>query len=174
MKKWIFPFLALALNSCGPKDAPENDSKDIEESVSVDTIVHVDLTLPENLEPFRNLAGRWEEADGDNVFLEEWSIQNGRLEGFGVALSKGDTTFKEQVFIESFGNYFTYVAIAGNQPPILFTGKKLGEGSYVFENPEHDFPQRIIYTWKGNELTAVVEGIMEGQPYSETILMKRR
>ena len=37
----------------------------------------------------------------------------------------------------------------------------------VFENPTHDFPQRIIYWKDGNDLRARIEGTMNGKTGSE-------
>jgi hypothetical protein len=34
----------------------------------------------------------------------------------------------------------------------------------VFENLAHDFPQRIIYSRAGDQLTARIEGPMNGKP----------
>jgi hypothetical protein len=37
----------------------------------------------------------------------------------------------------------------------------------VFENPAHDFPQRVIYWKDGNDLCARIEGTMNGKAESE-------
>ena len=37
-----------------------------------------------------------------------------------------------------------------------------GQAFVVFENPEHDYPQRILYLRDGDELTARIEGTAGG------------
>jgi hypothetical protein len=52
---------------------------------------------------------------------------------------------------------------------IELSGKKV-----VFENPQHDFPQRIIYWLEGdNALHAKIEGTYKGQAESEEWVWKR-
>ena len=47
-------------------------------------------------------------------------------------------------------------------------------GKFIFENPGHDFPQRIIYGLKNKVwLFARVEGIMKGKAEHEDYRMKR-
>ncbi len=49
-----------------------------------------------------------------------------------------------------------------------------GNEELVFENKEHDFPQRIVYTRHGHDsLTVRIEGIMDGQERATTFSFKR-
>jgi hypothetical protein len=62
--------------------------------------------------------------------------------------------------IDASGGTVTYWASPKSAPPMPFRLKELGPGQrVVFENPEHDFPQRILY-WKTDDdaLHARVEG----------------
>ncbi|WP_307293758.1 hypothetical protein [Flavobacterium sp. SORGH_AS_0622] len=45
----------------------------------------------------------------------------------------------------------------------------------VFENPKHDYPQKITYT-KGpnNTLTAEISGKLNGKPSSEKFVMTKK
>ena len=50
----------------------------------------------------------------------------------------------------------------------------LKSGEVVFENPQHDFPQRILYRSTGkNGLFAKIDGTMKGKAASEEFPMKR-
>ena len=54
---------------------------------------------------------------------------------------------------------------------VLHIGGTNGKGStaamVAFENPTHDFPQRIIYFKKGDKLCARIEGKMQGKEAAE-------
>jgi hypothetical protein len=51
-----------------------------------------------------------------------------------------------------------FIAQPGGQPPVTFL-RTDGDRNWVrFENPEHDFPQRIEYRRRGNTLHARISG----------------
>ena len=53
----------------------------------------------------------------------------------------------------------------GGRPAVSFTAAELTDSSVVFENAEHDFPQKIGYRKNGdNTVLAWIEGKREGQP----------
>jgi hypothetical protein len=57
-----------------------------------------------------------------------------------------------------------YLASPGGRTPATeFPLKENSENRLVFENPTHDFPTRVIYTLKGDVLTARIEGTMGGK-----------
>ena len=47
-------------------------------------------------------------------------------------------------------------------PPCPSAGIEGGPARAVFENPDNDFPQRIIYERTGDTLHARIEGTVEG------------
>jgi hypothetical protein len=50
------------------------------------------------------------------------------------------------------------------QPSAVFRARDIGDQRVVFENPEHDFPQRVGYERKGADaLAAWIEGTMNGR-----------
>jgi Domain of unknown function (DUF6265) len=51
-----------------------------------------------------------------------------------------------------------YAQPGGASPPVGFPLESLGKRRAVFENPSHDFPQRVIYWREGDRLRARVEG----------------
>ena len=52
-----------------------------------------------------------------------------------------------------------YVSMPGGAPPTSFCAVEVGERRVVFENREHDFPQRILYWLDGEgRLHARIEG----------------
>jgi hypothetical protein len=67
-----------------------------------------------------------------------------------------------------------YVALPSGQNETWFKLVKMGEKEAVFENPEHDFPQRIIYRLENDgSLHARIEGMSKGQLKGIDFPMKR-
>jgi hypothetical protein len=60
-----------------------------------------------------------------------------------------------------------YQAQPAGRPATPFKLKSISESRVVFENAEHDFPQRIIYWRKGEQLCARVQGTIGGKPESD-------
>jgi len=61
------------------------------------------------------------------------------------------------------GRLAFHVAPSG-QPATVFPLKSFEGGRVVFENPEHDFPQRVVYWDKGDGVVgARIEGSVNGQ-----------
>ena len=85
------------------------------------------------------------------------------LGGVGYSFERKDTTFTETLRIEQIGNDIFYIAEVPHNPgPVRFKLMRLDECSAVFENPEHDFPNRIIYIRQGEDSLHVrIEGMGE-------------
>ena len=57
-----------------------------------------------------------------------------------------------------------YIAQPGGKPPVSFMLVESKRGRVVFANPQHDFPQRIIYRLEADgSLFARVEATVKGQ-----------
>ena len=81
----------------------------------------------------------------------------------------------ELVVLREQDGTLAYEAHPAGQPSAVFTARTVGESTVVFENPQHDFPQRIGYQLKGpDSLLAWIEGTQKGQkrrvefPYRRT------
>ena len=107
------------------------------------------------------IAGQWVWVDNESVIYENWVKNNdGSFSGESFTVKNGKTVFSEQLKIEKSGEDVFYIAVVKHNPgPVSFKLVKLGDKKAVFENPEHDFPGRIIYELKNNgSLCARVEG----------------
>lgn len=62
----------------------------------------------------------------------------------------------------------SYIAQPGGKPPTAFKRTAGGETWARFENPDHDFPQRIEYRREGDRLHAEVAG--RGKNGEEAVL----
>lgn len=120
------------------------------------------------------MTGCWT-MDRNGVKVEEhWSKPAGEVMlGYSRTVRPGKPTFYEQLRIEVREGQVSYVPIAGKQGPIVFPLKKSSENEVVFENPSHDYPQRIAYTRTGDELRARIELLDEAKPRSQSFLYKR-
>jgi hypothetical protein len=85
----------------------------------------------------------------------------------------------ELVVIRQVGDAIHYVAHPVGQPTAVFLLKEASDTSVVFENPEHDFPQRIGYALQQREsLLAWIEGTENGEmrrvefPYRRTACLR--
>ena len=61
----------------------------------------------------------------------------------------------------------SYFAMLGGKPVTEFKMKEVGAQRIVFENPEHEFPRRILYWRDGEALMARTEGMRGGKELSE-------
>ena len=70
--------------------------------------------------------------------------------------------------IETAGPSLVYVAQPGGRPPTRFPLAETGARRAVFANPQHDFPQRILY-WldDAGALHARIEGPQNGKTVSQ-------
>ena len=52
----------------------------------------------------------------------------------------------------------------GRCPATPFSLVELEKNRAVFSNPEHDFPQQVVYERVGDRLNASIEGVEDGEP----------
>ena len=115
------------------------------------------------------MAGTWTGVK-DGVFSEEtWTAPGGgAMLGVHRDLREGRMVGFEFLRIDADKEGLTYWASPGGQPATPFRLKESGPRRVVFENPTHDFPQRILY-WLGDDgkLNARIEGTVQGKPGAE-------
>ena len=80
---------------------------------------------------------------------EKWELlEDGSLSGISYRLTDGEQAITEYLEIRKKGEQITYTATVPTQNEgkgIEFVLHKPDSLTYSFENPEHDFPQKIIY-----------------------------
>lgn len=107
------------------------------------------------------LAGCWDGSTASRESLEQWMRPSGQtMLGMSRTVAGGKTVAFEFLQIrEQDGNIF-YIAKPSGQAETSFKLVKYENQEAVFENPEHDFPQRIIYRLeKDGSLAAAIEGM---------------
>ena len=106
------------------------------------------------------LSGCWESVDGDQRVVETWfHPAPNRMIGISETRKAGTSVAWEFLRIEREGDSLVFRAIPSGQSPAEFPLLSHDDGEYVFENLEHDFPQRVVYPLpSGDELRARIEG----------------
>jgi hypothetical protein len=109
------------------------------------------------------MGGRWE-AQIDGLLMEEhWMApRGGSMIGMhrDVHLGRDKTVSFEFLRIVADDKGIRYLASPGGRPPTPFELTSVSPSEAVFANPQHDFPQRILYFLEedGAVLRARVEG----------------
>jgi hypothetical protein len=121
------------------------------------------------------LAGCWEGTGQGRVVAEQWMKPlGGTLLGMSRTVSGDETVSHEHLLIREDDHGLHYVARPSGQSETSFKLVRLAEHEAVFENPEHDFPQRVLYRLAaGGELTAAIEGAVDGRARRIEFPMKR-
>jgi len=120
------------------------------------------------------MAGSWGSAPGAMETEEHWTAPKaGSLLGMNRTTKGGKTVMFEFLRIEARPDGIYYLASPGGRPPTPFKLKESDKEKVVFENPEHDFPQRILYWKNGQSLCARIEGTQKGKPAGQEWCWKR-
>ena len=106
------------------------------------------------------MAGAWKEAKGNGSSEEHWIAPAGGLMlGVNRQVAGGKAVFFEFLRIEQRGEEVFYVAQPKGRAGTDFQQVEGKENEATFENPEHDFPRRILYRREGKgSLYARAEG----------------
>lgn len=115
------------------------------------------------------LEGRWQGESGGVAMEEHWtSVSGGALLGLHRDVRGGRMVAFEFLRIQATPQGVFYFASPNSRPPVAFELVELGERRVVFENREHDFPQRILY-WQdaAGALHARIEGPQGGKTAAE-------
>ncbi len=119
-------------------------------------------TAPATIDRLAWLAGCWSRESPVRIVEEQWMAPRGKMMlGMGRTVSKEDgrTVEFEAVRIEEREGKLVFTAKPSGQPEDSFESIELTDSRVVFENPEHDFPQRVGYERKSDgSLAAWIEG----------------
>jgi hypothetical protein len=105
------------------------------------------------------MIGDWGSSDGDAFTEEHWTAaRGGTMLGMNRTTKGESTSFFELLRITSDAAGVVYWAAPMGKAPTPFKLVNADGSRAVFENMEHDYPQRIIYRRDGKSLVARVEG----------------
>ena len=101
------------------------------------------------------LAGHWVGKSGQVEMEEIWTEpKGGVMLGLHRDVAPGKPAFFEFLWIEQRDGRLVYVASPQGRGGTEFPLSKVEDSVVVFENLEHDYPQRIVYRRDGDRLTA--------------------
>ena len=114
------------------------------------------------------MLGQWKSQTGEEIIVEYWHKTADTLfHGETWFIDAGDTIASEQLKIVARGNDIIYVAAPSGQPVTEFKLAQLKNNEALFENPGHDFPQKIVYKRiSSDSLYARIEGVIDGREQS--------
>ncbi len=113
------------------------------------------------------LAGCWTQDGRDAGSVEQWtSPAGGTMLGMNRNVSGGRTVAFEYMRIAvNKDDVIEFIASPSGQETARFKMVSMNENEVVFENPEHDFPTRIIYRLLSDgSLLGRIEGVDKGTP----------
>lgn len=135
-------------------------------------VVFVLLALPvqtaarqvDSLDELAWIEGEWQRTVSDAVAIERWRLTEAGLVGEGAVVRDGEERHTEALLLVAMGSDVFYIARPPENPyPVAFRLVSSEADTFVFENPTHDFPQRIVYRRTAPDaMTAVIEGPGEG------------
>ena len=131
-------------------------------------LVTANVTLGQKIEDFLWLEGTWKRKNlkqGSTAY-ESWVVSSNSMIGLGVRLKEADTVFVEKLRIIETENGVSYVAeVDHNASPVHFRITDFTQDSFVSENPDHDFPKKIVYKLIDKELIVTISGDGNSIPF---------
>ena len=110
------------------------------------------IDLNNNKNQFKKLyklEGIWKMYTERGAICEEWKKMNkNHMQSRGYMIKGSDTIVNERVELTKTAEGIFYTSIVeeqNNKKPVAFKITKAENNLFVFENPQHDFPKRIVY-----------------------------
>jgi hypothetical protein len=112
------------------------------------------------------LSGYWLSCTNNREVTENWSDARGGIWiGLGITVAQQRSTWEFMRIQQVDGSWVLHSEPRG-QAPTDFTAIELSATRALFENLQHDYPQRVIYQREGAKLHARIEGSVAGKPRS--------
>ena len=131
------------------------------------------------LEEAKWLIGSWGNSTKEGDLTESWNqLNDSTLSGKTTFITGKDTLFTETIEITQVNDSLLYNTKVSNQnegKTVSFKAVALTKNQIVFENPKHDFPQKIAYTKiSSDSLVAKISGKKNGKESFEEYPMKKK
>jgi hypothetical protein len=130
------------------------------------------------IELARWIVGSWRSQSFDAMNYEIWKqIDDSTFAGRSYSISNGDTVSSEVIKLVQRDGELAYIPTVRDQNlgmPIEFRLTYIGADKMIFENPDHDFPQVIIYEHVSTDsLVAEISGEVNGEHQAIQFPMRR-
>lgn len=124
------------------------------------------------------LVGKWENKSDDGNLLEIWRKVNDSLFiGESYFIKEKDTLHSEKIELKQQGEellYTTTIKGQNNDKPVTFKQNVEIAKQLVFENPNNEYPRKIIYKpFAKDHLLIEISGIQQEKPSAIYYSMKK-
>ena len=125
------------------------------------------------------LLGAWENKMEEGNLSENWIMKNdSTFVGESYFIKGKDTISAESMELSQKREDLFYIPTVkgqNNDEPVTFKLTTATINEFTFENPTHDYPQKIVYKMvNATNLVATISGIQQGKPSSESYPMKKK
>jgi hypothetical protein len=133
----------------------------------------------EKLKKMEWLVGNWEQKLPDGIVTETWTKENdSTFSGKSFFIKEKDTIHLESIVLTQKDDNLLYIpTVSGqnNNEPTTFTMVSDAENTFSFENPTHDYPQKITYKKiSDTNLLATISGKQQGKQSQESYPMIKK
>ena len=165
MKKITVLIAVLSLIACSDKKKDAIETAEPKNAVTV---------KPEEA---NWLLGNWQNVTKEGTLTETWTRESdSSLAAETFFITGKDTSFSESVKLVNRNGNLIYIAKTNGQnddKPVEFALTSTNNNTLVFENPKHDYPNKIVYENFGDSLKATITGHKAGVASKEEFPMKK-
>ena len=124
------------------------------------------------------LLGKWANQTQRGKMVEEWTRKSDSVfNGASYMITAADSVSLESITLTKEGSDIFYIPTVKGQnsgKAVKFRLTSFTDKTLVFENPSHDFPQKISYTLVDeHSLMAEISGTVNGSERKRQFPMKR-
>lgn len=164
-------FAMITLSACGGSESQEDKAPETEIAASIPA-------GNDQLRDLHWLAGWWQQVTPEGTIFETWvKNEDGSMAGSGGFIKGTDTMVSETIALKVIDNVVQYIPTVKDQnngAPVPFKMTYAAADSFLFENPGHDFPDKITYRRiDAQHMTARISGTPGGNPHAEAFEMTR-
>lgn len=125
------------------------------------------------------LIGTWGTSTSEGDLSETWIKENDSVfSGTAYFIKDEDTLHSETIALNQTGDNLVYTPIVKGQNedrPVSFRLTSATANQLVFENPSHDYPQKIVYNKiTKDSMVAEISGKQQEQASRQVYPMKRK
>jgi len=133
-----------------------------------ETKPEIEIKQYPKLENAKWFLGNWENVTKESVSREIWTQKNdSTLVGESFTTVEKDTVFYEKMdLVQRNDSLICIISVRdqNKEKPVSFYMTKSTDSQIVFENPKHDFPNKIEYNKVGNDsILAKIYGVENGK-----------
>ena len=109
------------------------------------------------------MTGAWERSDSDSWADEYWTPPRAAIMIGASRSGKGETLqfWEHMRIVREADGTLAFWAVSADQKPVRFVATQKSPEEIIFENSDHDYPQRIRY-WREGKLLRAQISLLDG------------